>query len=576
MRSDSGARVLFNGVVENAAEIAARLKLASTVDAATLYGAAVDCWGIDADRHVVGRYCAILAWPDRLRLSRSPWDSPPLHYAQFDGMAVAASVPRVLIAAGLPEKLDRTKLADNLFFNLLDRERGWFEGARRVPHGCIVELDRAGASTSDFYDLAGLPEVRFRHDHEYVDAARELLQEAVAKALKQTDRPAIQLSGGLDSSILADEVLRQMPPERSLPSYTFVPLADHSIGARPGMYNSDRELVEAFAAAHPRLVPSFLDNRDRPFDSRWTDMFLAMGGAPNYLVNFFPYQAMWEEARHRGCDSMLTGEFGNQTISNNGRTSYVEFLLSGRWHELYLALANRPDDQRTLLHRFVSLSLVRLLPLRARLALRRRRHSRAATFNEAMSMMPVAATNDAWERAIETGAIAQEEYFSSKRAALAFEYRWRDCDGGDLEQAFEQIYGMPQIDVYCYRPLVEFCAGVPTTQFMRGGVGRWLARRLAEGRLPEAQRTNPRSADHNVEWQLRLGRQRENLRETIARIADQPDLADLFDTERMTALIDAWDEGDPREPEVRLTREAGLMRAIATGRFIEFVRKSNR
>lgn len=573
-RSPSGAQVLLNGTIENAAALGQELGL-SPADPARLYGAAVDRWGARADLKVIGRYCAIVNTAGAIRLARSPWDAPPLHYASFDGMTVASSVPRVLLAAGLPDRLDQTKLADNLYFNLLDSERGWYEDAFRVPHGCCVTITADGARLDRFYDPASLPEVRFARPADYVEAATELLREAVGKALERSRKPAIQLSGGLDSAIIAAEVMRQLPPGQRLPSYTFTSLRDWSGTGRPGLYANDRDKVEAFAAMHPALDPQFTDNSATGFDAHWREMFIAMGAAPNYLCNYYHYHELWAQARNAGCDAILTGEYGNQTISGDGRAAYTEYFRSGQWRQLFAALAARPDDPRPMWQKFAALTLVRSLPPAWRRAIRRRRHPGRVSVNEAVSMLPAAAAEQARARAVSIGAVFENEYFATRRESVNFEYYWIDSAGGDVEQAFEQLYGIAQIDVFRYRPLVELCAGMPTSVFMKDGTDRWLAREMARGRMPEAQRTERRQGDHNPDWMQRMAPRREELREMIARIGDKDHLRSLLDTEKMGALLEDWDHGDPADSDFRIPREAGITRGLLTARFVEFNRGSN-
>lgn len=566
--------MLFHGTIENAENLSRELGMPAS-DAAALYGAALDRWGPHTDLKVVGRYCAIVATASEIRLVRSPWDSPPLHYASFDGMTVAASVPRVLLAAGLPPQLDQTKLADNLYFNLLDSERGWYEGAFRVPHGCIVTITAGGKRLERFYDPMNLPEVRFANPADYVEAAAELLREAVEKALQRSARPAIQLSGGLDSAIIADEVMRQLPPGQRLPSYTFTTLESWSGRDRPGLFTNERNRVEEFAAMHPTLDPRFTDNSGTKFDSHWREMFIAMGAAPNYLCNYYHYHEIWGQARDAGCDAILTGEYGNQTISGDGRAAYTEYFKSGQWGQLFAALAARPDDPRPMWQKFAALTLVRSLPPAWRRAIRRFRHPDRLTVNEAVSMLPAAAAEQARARALSIGAVFENEYFATRRDSVNFEYYWIDSAGGDVEQAFEQLYGIAQIDVFRYRPLVELCAGMPTSVFMKDGTDRWLARELARGRMPEAQRTERRQGDHNPDWMQRMGPRRNELREMITRIGDKEHLLPLLDTEKMSALLEDWDQGDPANSDFRIPREAGIARGLLTARFVEFNRGSN-
>ncbi len=97
-----GRIVAFHGYFDNQEQIASALG-AGREDLARLYGLAVERWGDEADRKIVGEYCSIVADPNRnqLRLARSPLRAPPLYHFHDDRLAAAASVPRTFFAAGV-------------------------------------------------------------------------------------------------------------------------------------------------------------------------------------------------------------------------------------------------------------------------------------------------------------------------------------------------------------------------------------------------------------------------------------------------------------------------------------------
>src|SRR5688572_17821035 len=74
-----GRVAIFHGYFDNATAIAAELG-ADRFDLARLYALAVEQWGDQADLHIIGDYCAVIADPKQrgLRLARSPLRAPPL------------------------------------------------------------------------------------------------------------------------------------------------------------------------------------------------------------------------------------------------------------------------------------------------------------------------------------------------------------------------------------------------------------------------------------------------------------------------------------------------------------------
>ena len=142
-RFPSGQLVIFHGYLDNAASVARKLGV-ETLEPARLYGLAVERWDDEAEREIIGEYCAVIVDVPQLaaRLSRSPLRAPPLHYFAGPNLFAAASVPRALFAAGVDRRLNEDRVADSALMNFSDNQASWFEDIYRVPLGHIVELKR--------------------------------------------------------------------------------------------------------------------------------------------------------------------------------------------------------------------------------------------------------------------------------------------------------------------------------------------------------------------------------------------------------------------------------------------------
>ena len=588
---ESGAVVAFHGCIDNAAELAAELR-ADPSDFARLYGRAVERWGSDADLCVIGEYCAIIAHPERrsVRLARSPLRAPPLVYHQGtsgDGAGItAASVPRALFAAGVPERLNHGKVADSAWINYAAQEDGWFEGVRRVPLGCTVTLDVDGAASGDpgarplhkYYDIAAIPDVRMACDEDYLARARELLDEGVRAALAGSKRPGVTLSSGLDTPQVVTRVLAQLAPGQRLPSFTFRPEAGWDGIVPRGMNGNEAPMVEAFAAMHPGLDPHFVDNAGYGHDHRWPEMFHAMGGAPSGMCNMYVMHGVWEAARREGCDRLLLAEWGNFTFSAKGEWGFVEYLLKGRWRQLYRALKHHPHDSRSMLRKFIALSLVPLIPNALWPLMKRLVHSDEKLPLELMSPLSAdySARTGVEDRAKATGFPYGRYQPHNRRQAQAQLFANGDGESSEVYQAFEQVYGVAQRDPTAYRPFAEFCMGLPTHMFMRDGEMRWMAKRMARGIMPEEQAANSLNGRWDADWHLRIGRRRAELREEFERIAQHPTLGPMIDTERLIRALDDFPAQTSTDPQVWMQVELGIPRALLTARFVDFVERSNR
>ena len=569
---------LFHGYFDNSERIAEELAT-DPRDPAQLYGLAVEQWGDETECRVIGEYCAVIVDPERrsLRLSRSPLRGPPLYYFHDRDLVAVASVPRALFASGVEQRLNEERVADSALINFSDRESSWFENISRVPHGHIVELARGTPrQLRKAYNLFASPQVRMETDAEYIARASELLDEGVKACLKGFASPGATLSGGLDSPQVTVRALAALPDEQRLPTFTFIPEAGYDGRVQSGMVGDERPIVEAFAAMHPRLEPHFTANEGYGHDYRWNDFFHLMGGAPSGLCNMYVFHGLFSEANKAGCDVLLLSEWGNFTFSDKGTWGFVEYFLSGRWRQLWRALANFPD-KRSMPWRFFAHSILPLVPNPLWRLIRRMVFPRRRSPLELMQPLSK-------EYRIKSGADRRLGKFDflfgrfepwNRRHAQELLFVNYDGEPDEIYQAFEQMYGVPQRDPMAYRPFVEFCFGLPVEMFMRDGQMRWLAKEMAKGIMPEDQRMNRLNGRWDADWHLRIGRRRTDFLAELDRLESDSRLAPILDIPRLRAALEEWPEQTATDPQEFMPREFAIPRAVLTARFINYVEGRN-
>lgn len=575
----SGAIVVFHGYFDNAPAIAAELGV-DQGNLAWLYGMAVEAWGDQADLRIIGEYCATIADPARskLRLSRSPLRAPPLYYFYDDRLAAAGSVPRIFFAAGVSQRLNEERVADSAMINFSDQEASWFKDIHRVPLGCIVELERGRPrDLNRYYDPLAIPKVRVRDDEECISRVSELLDQAVRTCVSGFRKPGASLSGGLDSPQVAVRALEALPDGQRLPVFTFCPEPGYDGRVQAGMIGDERPLVEAFAKMHPRLEPHFTANEGYAHDHRWSDFFHLMGAAPSGLCNMYVFHGLFAEAAREGCDVLLVSDWGNNAFSDKGYWGFVEYFLTGRWRQLWLALRKFPVQDRSLLWRFVAQSILPLLPNPLWRAVRR------IVFRDQKSMLDLMqplsreyrVSSGAERRLKEAGLVFERYQPWNARHAHQLLLQNDDGEAAEVYQAFEQMYGIAQRDPLAYRPLVEYCWGLPTRMFMRDGEMRWLAKQIAKGMMPEEQRANRLNGRWDADWHLRIGRRRPELLAELDRLESDKRMAAMLDLPRLRASLEDWPRETEIDPRIYSAREFTVPRALLTARFINYVEGRN-
>ena len=574
-----GKIVIFHGYFDNAAAIAADLG-ASADDAAHLYGLAVERWGGEADLRIIGEYCAVVAELDdcRLRLSRSPLRAPPLCYFHDEKLAAGASVPRAIFAAGVEQRLNESRVADSALLNFSDAEQTYFANVARVPTGCIVELNRGRARLlTKYYDPLALPEIRLSNAAEYIARAGELLDEGVRACLAGFRKPAVALSGGLDSPQVAVRAAAAMPGSARLPSFTFHPEERYDGLSDDGTIGDERPFVEAFAAMHPRIEPHFTANEGHEHDYRWNEFFHLMGGAPSGLCNMYVFHGLFSGAVKKGCDVLLLADWGNSTFSDKGIWGLVEYLITGRWRQLRLALARMPSSRRSMIGRLFAHSILPLLPDSMWHMVRALVFPKRPLLIDLLQPLSVEyrITSSAEKRLKSTGILAERNQPRSRRHALKLLFENDDFETGEIYQAFEQMYGVAQRDPTAYRPLVEFCFGLPTEMFLKDGEMRWLAKQMAKGIMPEEQRANRLNGRWDADWHLRIGRRRNQFLAEFDQISRDERIARMLDIPRLRAALEDWPDHTETDKYLYFSRELAVPRGLLTARFINYVEGRN-
>jgi asparagine synthase (glutamine-hydrolysing) len=230
MTDKSGRRwIVFNGEIYNYLELRAELKgypFVSQSDTEVLL-AAYDRWGEDCLEHLLGMFAFIL-WDEgehKLFAARDRFGIKPLYYHQAeDGTIFMASEIKGLHAAGVARQPDETAWAAYLSTGLYDHStRTFWEGVTSLRPGHCLTWQAGKVSTRRWYDLAEkVTETDSRPLETVMEEYLDLLKQSITFRFRSDVPIGINLSGGLDSSILLGLVGAIQGPESDVKAFTFV------------------------------------------------------------------------------------------------------------------------------------------------------------------------------------------------------------------------------------------------------------------------------------------------------------------------------------------------------------------
>lgn len=571
----NGAQILFAGYLQDRAALRQSLGLpqGQPFSDGELYAAAHARWGDGCDQRITGHYAAIVWLPgsDELRAARSPGDPSPLHWWSDGTRLIVATTPRAIFAAGVSRQLDEGKLDSALIGSFAEPAQSWFAGISRVEGGTAITWRCRQHTSHRFWSIEALPDLRLPHDEDYVEALEELFTRATANAVEGFRQPGLLLSGGLDSQAVASFALDAISGDRGIECFTSVPAQGFEPVERVDSFPDERAHVEALAAMHPRLRVTYVEAAGRDFTHLLADMFVLGSAMPLAALNMHWIHESLGRAAAMGCDVMLTGAGGNASFSHDGDTAFAAWLRQGRIARLLRELGTI-DLDRPLHRRLMTWAVMPNLPhaLRTRLGRLagtedtdepgcplRKEYLRARGLDRLAETIP--------HRRARSGRQARSQLLSMGSA-----------EAGDIELALELLHGVPFRDPTAYRPLVEFCAAIPEDQYRQGGVSRWLARRLLDGRIPDQVRMDRRVGQQSADWPLRFRQMRPALLDELGAMASNEDLSARFDLPRITAALQQWDGRDARHSKAYDKVAVASSRAVVASRFIRFASGSNR
>ena len=314
--------IVFNGEIYNYLELRSELSdypYRSKTDTEVIL-VAYERWGEKCLDHFLGMF-SFLIWDcrnQRLFAARDRFGVKPLHYhLDSKGTLFVASEIKALHAAGLAAQPDLITWATYLTYGLYGHsERTFWDDIRSLPAGHAMYWQDGRLQIWCWYDLA--ERAGSELDRRPSEIVREEYLAILLESLRlrfRSDVPiGVNLSGGLDSSILLGLVQATQGPKSDVKAFTFVtgiPEYDELPWVRQMLAQTRHPSVVCLLSPEdvPELARSVQRFEDEPF-----------GGLPTLA-----YARLFERARHEGVIVLLDGQGMDEQWA--GYEYYSDLLL---------------------------------------------------------------------------------------------------------------------------------------------------------------------------------------------------------------------------------------------------------
>lgn len=303
--ADGRYSISFNGEVYNHVELREELRdypFRSRTDTEVVL-AAWSRWGEGCLERMVGMF-AFVIWDRSERevfAVRDRLGVKPLHYAVTAGAGVVVgSETEALFAAGVPREPDSTAWATYLARGWSDySERTFWKGVWSVPAGCLMRWREGRRTIRRWYELS---EKTREAENGLSDAEaglqyRALLENSVRLRFRADVPVGINLSGGLDSSVLLGLVHAARGESVDVQAFTFT--------TGDGRYDELPWVREMLGRTRHELVECRLSGEEVP---GLHEEVMRHEGGPYGGVPTLAYAKLFEEAGRRGVKVLMDGQ----------------------------------------------------------------------------------------------------------------------------------------------------------------------------------------------------------------------------------------------------------------------------
>lgn len=207
-----------------------------------------------------------------------------------------------------------------------------YQNIYKVAPGQVVILSKDGYRKEDYWSPPSYKKAKKKSDREYQKEFVALFEQCVNSVLRSDKKTGILLSGGLDSTSVACFASRKLQNNKEkLYSYTSVPEGGYVSKEMPYYITNEKSQVEITKEFLGNLECSYLDIKGMNcFDG--ADKLMEQLEIPfKSLQNIRWFYEAASKAANDGCRILLTGQYGNTTISlGDFGMNFMSLLQQGK------------------------------------------------------------------------------------------------------------------------------------------------------------------------------------------------------------------------------------------------------
>nr|WP_164667422.1 lasso peptide isopeptide bond-forming cyclase [Virgibacillus doumboii] len=530
-------------------------------------------WEEETLKHLIGDF-AFMIWDERKQKLFGARDFSGARTLYFhkspQRFAFCTAIGPLLTLPYIQKQLNEQWLAEYLAIpNMIDAVDGSLtviKGTKQVPPSHSITVVEGQVNISKYHTLVVNKEIKYKNDRDYVDAFRDVFQNAVDSRLRTHLPVGSQLSGGLDSGAVVSFAAKTLRKKnKQLHTFSYIPESDFKDWTPRHRMANEQPFVESTVQHVGGIKDHYLNFEGKSSISEIDEWLEIMEMPYKFFENSFWVKGIFEKAKQQGIGVLLSGARGNFSISWGPALDYYAGLLRKmKWFRLNSEL------QRYSINNGVN-KKARLLQLIGKKAFPSLNRSKEV-YQLPMLINPEFAKrmdvfNKVESHGIDINRDSKPNIYEVRKQHFEKEYMWNSTGTSGTKLSLR--YGLWNRDPTNDIRVIRYCLALPEEQFVRNGLDRALIRRATKVYLPDKVRLNQSVRGiQGADWVHRMTPSWGLFIKELQQLVMDPIVSEFLNIKLLKTAISKLKEG-PRldyafDPELRV-----LMRSLIVYRFLK-------
>lgn len=366
-----------------------------------------------------------------------------------------------------------------------ESEETVYEDIYEVSPGTFLIINNDGIKKIKYWDaVKNSKKIKFNSDEEYIEEFKNIFKEAVRCRLRTNHNIGISMSGGMDSSsvgCISASILKKT--NRNLISFTSVPMTSYCDTINNCGIADETEYVEEIKKLYDNIQVNYCRSEER--DSL-TDMDKTIGILEQpykTYQNMFWCTEVMNRASDKGCKVLLTGQFGNFTISYGDFFTNMRTLINKKRFLKFIKEIRGCSELHNISNFFTLKQVLKVIEPNI---FNIKDNESNKTFNKSPLNNELISKWDIAKRFEEEGLVLENNRFNDmyyEREFITNDRMFTQI--GTIETKLALSNGLIERDPTKDKRIIEFCFGINEDQYVKNGLDRYLIRRSMKGIIPE-------------------------------------------------------------------------------------------